>query len=1779
MFRNYKLLFATIYALLIQLKVCRDIVFNPNPMTDLNIFKLRKQNTYLSAISEDNQFAFISARDGGVFVASLANMIQPTIISNIPTLQSQYLYVKKDVLFIGDLIDGLLIYNISNAYNPVLISKWQVYLHIQAVVATQDLKYAFALGNGIVFCIDITDLKNPKTISKNGVQSSNSLKMRLSTDETHLCVSNLLYGLQIIDIRQKQNMIVRVNQNPVFVIWDFMFTPDQNSVYAVDAYYGLFQADVKQIFQLPEASKDLVNLKFIPIYSSPQAQESVDMTSDGLFLILGLRSIGLILFKIENQNYQSPVFVQRINSFYLSNNVYFSKNNNEAYLFVTNGLSLQIFKQVTINTNKDFPNIYNTFQSSLTHLSPAYFPWQIICLSNSKYIIETNSNYGLKIFNIQDNYLPKLESSIPIIKGEFGGIQVNQQLDILYVGAQQDGLLIYNISDVSNVQLINQFTPLDPHYFSNAINGVTYNQKNNFIVVSSGYYGFSVLNVTSESTVQQIGIFINKQFACSFEKCQITNDTTTIICACREIGLIFFDFTNQKLQQSYLLAKLGAEYLILSQNDKYAFVCFGFMGLLIADIQNKYSPKILSVQPLDGWAQSVMPIFNERYLLVTQIEKGYLVVVNIEDLQNPYIQSKLQFPNENCNSVCITPDQHSAYMIGNSGLRYIPLDTNLVLHTQIQVQQLDEKGNIFYQDLAIGQSLQVGQMAQVFFVPLFIQSQVKIQNAYYYRNFQMQVLPFWITFYSQTQNLEIQVDKTGAVNTFSNEVKGENIIVLQCLISLNSDNFITPNINKDLSQQIYTSLVNQGYLDNQGYLTPKLDPTIIFNLDFFDNSSFTEANVGTPQQIQQIQNDIKQVLVFSQVQYPIRFFVQSSLFFNYQNVTANTTNSIISTPSLQINVLIQIVSQGKFVKRQLDGVIASFSDDQTSLQIQGQTQYVNQIIGQNLQISNFTQNLTECILEFIISDSSNYEISKQIPLSNLSFINIYSPIEVFQQNNLQIQFNKQFANGNLQVESRFQFAFDISTFKQKDNLPITYKAYIVEIDGSLTQITTGSWIEFNDFNLGFSGQKTISAMFSSYRVRIVAADSYSTVYDEFVFEFTQIPFLYVVQLIIQIVGPILGIFGIWKYRSEIYTFFMERFYLYSNECAIVGEVYKKQIILMNEVWEETEKLWKLFISINKGFGNKLLQEYKKEKTINLQSVINRLFQVYTEYQKKFPNIDHREFEFDDSRLTRVVKRFCYEFILQKDKNTKKILNHLKKIGSKTYRNKDWYKQFAIINYKFEVSNNKVVLKNSKENQDVSKSPQLLQRQNSKLNQIDSQNISLDLKKEISFKSNDQEKINEQNGQTDRNSIQNVLKQRSNEFTSNNVNTKDQIAEFDSYGLKMAPLSNPQSQHMLYSPRINMEDNLIDLKREDNLTLDEEEDEENLNPFPEIIIKTDLIQFITNTQYPNLNFDMQLLKEIMILEISGIEMGGPNRINPTTGESLHLFSHQLLSVEAFKRDNEDTTCYCFKKFFKANYSPIGLNQNNPLPQWLNCQIINGIIHIWGTPKSNDEPEILVKIVDQLTFTILSYHLYIKDKEGIDLKDKRKSTIFQTNKTNLDANQNSKKMKSKKLPQNQITSQGSQISQQNIYESQRENKIKGYITSRLSRFSKDLSASQRLQINQAELLKNQTAQQQIDKEFDSSKQQKSDSNTEQEVIFAREQPYLENLQINQQCNRLSSFKKDQIKNQNDIQSKMSNQIEEDKTIDEEEERGRDYDETPNNGNQMSQQVAITNYQAGK
>ncbi|KAL4506665.1 hypothetical protein ABPG72_000236 [Tetrahymena utriculariae] len=159
----------------------------------------------------------------------------------------------------------------------------------------------------------------------------------------------------------------------------------------------------------------------------------------------------------------------------------------------------------------------------------------------------------------------------------------------------------------------------------------------------------------------------------------------------------------------------------------------------------------------------------------------------------------------------------------------------------------------------------------------------------------------------------------------------------------------------------------------------------------------------------------------------------------------------------------QITSQGKFVKKILEGVIFSFSDDLTSFKISGSTNLVNSILKNSIKVANQTINLSEVEIIFLIQDFQNYDQTIKINVQEADFLQIHKPIKINKKiKSLQDQLRQYYQNGNLPIEQNFEFSFDFNTFIQDDGLQVSYKAYIIISDQTLTEIFQDSQIKFSN---------------------------------------------------------------------------------------------------------------------------------------------------------------------------------------------------------------------------------------------------------------------------------------------------------------------------------------------------------------------------------------------------------------------------------------------------------------------------------------------------------------------------------------------------------------------------------------------------------------------------------------------------------------------------------------------------------------------------------------------
>ncbi|KAL4459831.1 hypothetical protein ABPG74_003357 [Tetrahymena malaccensis] len=1642
-----------------------------------------------NCISEDEKYAFVASTYAGIHVIDLSNIYIPKVISVAQSQYAQACAERNNYLFVADQLEGLVIHNITDKQNPKRITSVSYTENgfkasYQFVLLSLDSQYVFALSYGFVFTFQITDITKPKLLPfpVDFTFAPNCYTLRFDKSKRFIAIANHISGVTILDISDIQKQYIRASSNPKFVIWDVAFTPDSKAFYALDAYNGLYFADPSILFDNTQQGR--VSLKYELVLQNPDSLVlSMIITDDGSHMLIGHRSTGIRVYQLNSQNYKQLNFIESLDASYMVITINLSKNNAK-YIYVTNGISLIIFQQVTPNINQDYPNMLNTFQSSLTFINSNVNRFGIFCTNREVIVATAGSSFD--IYDTSNPFQPALLKSISQQSSNFDNFSIliaTPDFNTLIIAASQSGILTYNIQDKSNPIFKNQYQLSQQGQILTQATSAKISKDGKKIIVGNSFFGvliFAFINPLDLSQLQLINVFPN-DIACGFERCDSTQEGTKFVCACREIGTIFFQLQNPGLppiKKSQFL-ELAVEQALISQNDNLLFLANGYQGLIIVDISDFFQPKKISQLVLQGWAQAITLLFNENYILVSQVEKGQLSLINIQNPSNPYEQQRVQFKGESSTNSCLNSENpDDLYFIGNFGLRYLPIKPKITIHTQFEVAVYNQNGEFqYYQTLDQNQQLLVGQNIRITFVQLYNEQNAIINQVYYYRYFEKQVLPPWITFLATQQQINLNVDKLGTNNDFSTENKGENILVLEIQIQITTNLLINDQLMIDinLSSYLISLLQQNGYLDQNNFLTDKFNPYVTFDLNFYDGNLYKPDKYSSV--YDKIQTFIKQTLAFSKIDYPIRFFIVSSLKFNYlKNI--NNNNDIIQTPSQQVSIFMQITQNGKFVKRIFEGVLASFSDDLSSVKISGQTSFVNAIIKNSIQIANSTADLSQVTITFILSDSNNYDQTINTSLDQIGFINIHKPVLQDKNLSLQQQFQRYYTNSYLPIEDRFQFSFDLNTFQQSDGLPLSYTAYILNGSNPPTQILTGSWIEFNNINLAFSGIRSASAFMDTTWVRVIADDGYSKAHDDFYMTFGAVPFLYALQILIQIGGPILGIIGLWKYRYEIHLFLHEKKNMYQNEVAVVGQMFKKQIIIYGNVQEDGLKLWNMLIKQNKKLKESIVQEYKQNNTIDIYEIINKLEQIYYKNQIKFPLIDPREFDFDDSRMVRTIKRLAYQCVLEQNPNTNKVYKKLKNYSLKNFGRKDWYKFYLELYPIMDVN-------------------QILGRDQ----------MVLDIDKDI-FQDFQKESITQlfNINQVTQREVKQISNQKYDTQLNNDLNILNSPLQIQDQTDRQQLTKLPQLDNMSLENQ-HLKEKILDKEQKQQKAY------VNLNPFPEIHIKQQLIQETLKQMNLNIAFDFNLLAEIMALDASGAILTKPSFLNPSYGESIHCLPYQLLTLQAFRNSKEQGCVQKFLRFFNMSYTSLGFVMNNPLPKWLNFSIIDGVINLWGVPQPNDEAEILIRIINDTGFAIYSFHIIIQDQLGNDMRNQqllRKYTM-QYNPTSR------KKTGQGKLLHQSINNIGSQqlipIAANSKQYSQESPQLKGQTLKNIPIKSQFYIGSNAT-INQNCVSDEQRFEQNIDQNEDNNNKEKSGIQKEKKLSSIQETSIV--LEIEEHCN---------------------------------------------------------------
>ncbi|KAL4459830.1 hypothetical protein ABPG74_003356 [Tetrahymena malaccensis] len=1543
-----RLLLLTIFLLkcLINCEVLS--VLHPNPISYLDFKEHNDSTAIQNCISDEENYAYITSTQKGVYVIDLSNLQNPQVISTAYSMYAYGCQVAKNYLFIADLQQGLVIYDVKDKFSPQLISissltQNDLQPSFQFVLVSQDLNYVFCASYGFILTYQITNIEKPQLLQlpKDFVQAPLSYTLRYDSSKRFIALANHISGVTILDISNVEGQYIRSVSNPKLQVCDVAFSQNSIALFVLDSFSGLYYADTSILIDdLQPGKLDLVYEQIVPF--TDYQFTSMQISFDRQFLFIAFRSLGIKIYQVSSSNHKNLTFIQLLQISFKIFCINISKNSQ--YLYVTNGLQFQIFKYVLPNLNKEYPNFFNSIQSRQNVINSAS---SLSCLQNE--VIVSSKNDGIKIYDISQPfnlnlYINNIQTQIN--NTEFGMIAVTKDSNTLFVASYHNGLLAYDITDKSNPQFKNNYQFLNNGtlmtcysryiiifylkicfkkliYF---LKSVKISKDQSKIVVGNSYYGIIVYmfnNPADLTKLEMTQYYINQQ-ACEFQLCDFTSDASKFACACREKGTIFFQFekNNQNIAMKYLYQEIYVEQAVISQNDNSLILANGVQGIYIVDITDFFNPKKVSQLLLSGYAMNVNPVFDEKYIIVSQIENGQLSLVNIEDLNNPYEQQRLLFFGEGHSNSCLSSSNtDELYFIGNKGLRSIPILPKISIHSQFQVEVYNINGDIsFYKTLDQGQNLLVGQNVRIIFTQLYNEQNIQISKVYYYRQFEKQNLPEWILFQPQLSQISIAVDKLGTFNNFSTEKNGENILILQVQLQITGLSLINDNlkIDKALASRILSLLMQNNIIDSNGYANLKFNPQTPFDLSFYDEKNFTPQKYS--QFYPQIQKFIQDSLIFSIIEYPIRFFIKSSLQFNYSQALRqkSISSEIIFTPSKQVSLFMQITSKGKFVKKILEGVIFSFSDDLKSFKISGTTSLVNSYLKNSIKVANQTSDLYEVQITFIIQDFKNYDQTIKISLYEADFIQIHKPVKMNEQKkSLQDQLSLYYSNGNLPIEQDFKFSFDFNTFIQDDGLQISYSAFVVFSDQILQQIFQDSWIKFNNSTCDFYGQRSFSYYLQKIYIRIVADDGYSQTQSDFEIKFTVIPFSYLIQISLKALFCLLSIL------------------------AVIGRMFEKQIIIYGKIQSDAVKLWNILKKQDKNLFKSLLSEYQINKDLNISNIIQKLLKIYRCNQNKFVNLDSKEFDFQESRLAKSIKRLAYQCILDRDPATKRAFKQLKSHAKKNIIQQDWYRLYITINHRIFAQNSFISQKRISTNYEIKESSP--------------DKISKNLLSPFLLRSRQQSNLSKISQMMFKNDLKNL----------------ENSVCFQKHNLSVAKFQENQNKNIRNFNKISVNKQSYPVKT---------------NSLPEILVDTKSL----NEAFKVLKFDQSinfdLIQELIILEAYGAILNKPNFYNCCYGESIHLPQNKIQGIVAFSKNKQSGFLQKLKKLFKSEYNQISFQKNNPLPCWLKLDINNGVINIWGIPQLGDEPEIQVRIIGNKGFSVMNINICIQDQIGNNMRDK-------------------------------------------------------------------------------------------------------------------------------------------------------------------------------------------------
>ncbi|EAS02376.2 dystroglycan-type cadherin-like domain protein (macronuclear) [Tetrahymena thermophila SB210] len=1567
------------------------------------------------SITDSNKFIWVSYKSGFLDIQDVSQSQFPIVLTQNITFKDQQDYVMKVIQFQQFNLTFLACIN-----NFKLISLANSNISIIQTVEVNDFNIydiQFALQNSIL-CVQSYSLINFYQ------QSIEDLK---KGKFNNICSyspgqGSTLSSFQVIH----ENILVIQIQYIQYIMVDIQDY--------INSYDGI-TCDPSKIIQLDTYPSSPLGNKFA-------------LSIDQNFLYTQLSSIGVVVFDIRQKMLEPFQIIQTGGT---CADLKLSDDGN--YIFYSSWYNVQIFKKTIPNLNLDVPNLllnnYQLVSNSFYKPPGGSFDNQMYFQTPENILYVSRYSYGSAFFQYKGNGILQLESQL---NNNDSSISVSYQTrvpntSIIYQSLESQGLQIVDCKDINAPKIVK--TGITLGQSSYRFEQIEFNKKGNLAFVANlvNVIIIDTNDPLNPKVVSVINTSVYFEGDSSLYTLGLSIDEKTLILNPQDYGIAFADIQDPSNPYLFYKLNLGITYsFTLSSDGKYIFLCVSFQGIHIYGINSDRSITFVSKFSTRGVVGSALLLNNDNYLIISTEEIDSLILVSIVDKSNPVILQILSLPDNDPNCWLVAaPDYSYIFALSQLALYQCFLQSPIIFHSSIYKLKKISNSNIYQKELIpSNMTFQVGDYIQIYLVNIYQSKSVQIKKAQYYFNNVLLELPSWIQFSPQNQVLSIQTSNESLVAGSDGMYQSKSLqqVVFLCYQQLDDFAFVNQflNINQEDSVKIKQICMNVGYLDSAGFVSSQYSPQNVFQ--FLDTNS-----LNVLQKWNQTQGQFSQVLSFIQItlnqniiNYTIQFYTQTSLI-------VDLSNSVSPISSNQNSIIVTInTSYGKFVNKLYSGILVLINSEQNTIQLQGSVINVNQALEQTIKLSlNNTQNVNQTEIQIIVNDQINYNYDQTLSLQKSKFISLQSPVLL--KSILQNDFNNQFPKGQIAVQTPLSYRIGDQVFQCLDSPQLTYTAKIKKDDGQYENIPAGYWLSFQSNERTLVGTPSTNLFYQSETILIEATDGYTVASDEFTMSVTVIPFYLVIQIIIQILGPLLGILGIWKYRTVFYNLIFRYFLTYTKEVAYQQEYYEKKIFISGNTLNTAIQLWK-------EIQNQIKPKY-------IQQQINQVFNKQNSVIQM--NVFHEQLnqKAETFNLQEEMKKSIYpQGILQVDDEVyEQILSpqndeNLTKIGDL----QSVFSQENILKYQ-------TPYKNQSQSRSQRKFKQSRLVTQSMQNKNYQEKITQNLCKDLNVKSIQQSQLNpnnnslnlnfqlfESSGQINFKYIQELIilqqqtvnptrriltnklqKELENENSLLSTMIKGLAAEYfvENYPIVKRIIILLQEKALIIFKKTDWYRAYVGLKQ---VQQDQEDYQAQYQlkyeciklAFKEI---TEDMKKETNPQNQRNNNQEQLYNGLSVYDLSiylplieqhlfaialGVTIQKRKFFQVSFGDSFHCNSYQIRAIKFYEKGILCRCCVKAQELLGVDLVEKGLSENERLPEWMQINFQKSYIQIKGMPDQKSVGQYRIKIYDfngyllrqfdiqilpnqQLTNRLITKSPEIDSQQNIDTPKYQKFSQF--NKTNF------------------------------------------------------------------------------------------------------------------------------------------------------------------------------------